>query len=133
MEEPGQLVSDDPHDSLAASPRRRVPASLFAGVSRSAVIIGFVSLFSDISGEMIYPVLPLFLTATLGAPATVVGLIEGIAVGTANAVGGFSGWSSDRLGRRKPMAFFGYALTAATRPVIAAAYVWPLVLAARFA
>ncbi|HJQ26169.1 MAG TPA: MFS transporter [Blastocatellia bacterium] len=108
-------------------------ASLFAGITRSAVIIGFVSLFSDISGEMIYPVLPLFLTATLGAPATVVGLVEGIAVGTANAVGGFSGWISDRLGRRKPIAFFGYALTAATRPVIAAAQVWPLVLGARFA
>jgi len=115
------------------SPRRRVPASLFAGVSRSAIIIGFVSLFSDISGEMIYPILPLFLTATLGAPATVVGLIEGIAVGSANVIGGFSGWVSDRLGRRKPVAFFGYALTAATRPVIAAAQVWPLVLAARFA
>jgi MFS family permease len=102
-------------------------------VSPSVVIIGFASLFSDISGEMIYPILPLFLTETLGAPATVVGLVEGIAVGTGNAIGGFSGWISDRLGRRKPVAFFGYAMTAATRPVIAAAQVWPLVLAARFA
>jgi MFS family permease len=108
-------------------------ASLFTGVSPSVVIIGFASLFSDISGEMIYPILPLFLTQTLGAPATVVGLVEGIAVGTGNAIGGFSGWISDRLGRRKPVAFFGYTLTAATRPVIAAAQVWPLVLAARFA
>ncbi|HKQ06897.1 MAG TPA: MFS transporter [Blastocatellia bacterium] len=126
-------MSSDSRDSLAASPRRRVAASLFAGVSRSAIIIGFVSMFSDISGEMIYPILPLFLTATLGAPATVVGLIEGIAVGLANVIGGFSGWISDRLGRRKPVAFFGYVLTAATRPVMAAAQVWPLVLAARFA
>ena len=108
-------------------------ASLFAGVSPSVVIIGFASLFSDISGEMIYPLLPLFLTQTLGAPATVVGLVEGIAVGTGNAIGGLSGWISDRLGRRKPVAFFGYAMTAATRPVIAAAQMWPLVLAARFA
>jgi MFS family permease len=123
----------DTSDALAESPHRSNTSSLFTGVSSSAIIIGFVSLFSDISGEMIYPILPLFLTETLNAPATVVGLIEGIAVGTGNAIGGFSGWISDRLGRRKPVAFFGYALTAATRPVIAAAQVWPLVLAARFA
>jgi len=103
------------------------------GLSRSAIIIGFVSLLSDISGEMIYPILPLFLTETLHAPATVLGLVEGIAVGASTAIGGFSGWISDRLGRRKPVAFFGYALTAATRPIIAAAQVWPVVLAARFA
>jgi MFS family permease len=121
------------HDLPADKANDTPAASLFAGVSSSAIIIGFVSLFSDISGEMIYPILPLFLTATLGAPATVVGLIEGIAVGTANAIGGFSGWLSDHLGRRKPVAFFGYALTAATRPVMAAAQVWPLVLGARFA
>ncbi|HKP14004.1 MAG TPA: MFS transporter [Blastocatellia bacterium] len=123
----------EPGDAPAESPPRPTAASLFTGVSSSAIIIGFVSLFSDISGEMIYPILPLFLTETLGAPATVVGLVEGIAVGTGNAIGGFSGWISDRIGRRKPIAFFGYALTAATRPVIAAAQVWPLVLAARFA
>ena len=123
----------EPGDAPAESPPRPTAASLFTGVSSSAIIIGFVSLFSDISGEMIYPILPLFLTETLGAPATVVGLVEGIAVGTGNAIGGFSGWISDRIGRRKPIAFFGYALTAATRPVIAAAQVWPLVVAARFA
>src|SRR5215510_3227937 len=103
------------------------------GLSRSAIIIGFVSLLSDISSEMIYPILPLFLTETLHAPATVLGLVEGLAVGASTAIGGFSGWISDRLGRRKPIAFFGYALTAATRPIIAAAQVWPVVLAARFA
>src|SRR5215813_12877783 len=92
------------------------------GLSRSAIIIGFVSLLSDISSEMIYPILPLFLTETLHAPATVLGLVEGIAVGASTAIGGFSGWISDRLGRRKPVAFFGYALTAVTRPLIAAAH-----------
>src|SRR4051794_31734307 len=89
----------NPDETIAASPRRRVPASLFAGVSPSVVIIGFASLLSHIRGEMIYPILPLFLTQTLGAPATVVGLVEGIAVGTGNAIGGLSGWISDRLGR----------------------------------
>jgi MFS family permease len=92
-----------------------------------------VSLLADISSEMIYPVLPLFLTATLGAPATVVGLIEGIAVGASQIVTGLSGWISDRLGKRKPLAIAGYALTALTRPVIAAAGAWPVVLVARFA
>jgi MFS family permease len=100
---------------------------------RSVIIIGLVSLLGDISSEMIYPVLPLFLTATLGAPATVVGLIEGIAVGASQIVTGFSGWISDRIGRRKPVAFVGYALTAIARPVIAAAGAWPVVLVARFA
>jgi MFS family permease len=119
-------------DDVALSPRRPVAPSLFSGLSRSAIIIGLVSLLSDISGEMIYPILPLFLTETLHAPATVVGLIEGIAVGASTAIGGLSGWLSDRLGRRKPVAFAGYALTAVTRPVIAAAQVWPVVLAARF-
>lgn len=119
-------------DGIAVSPPRPVAPSLISGLSRSAIIIGLVSLLSDISGEMIYPILPLFLTETLHAPATVIGLIEGIAVGASTAIGGLSGWLSDRLGRRKPIAFAGYALTAVTRPVIAAAQVWPVVLAARF-
>ena len=120
-----------PHGS-SAPPLSR--ASTFAkGLPRSAIIIGLVSLLSDISGEMIYPILPLFLTETLHAPATVLGLIEGVAVGASTAIGGFSGWISDRIGRRKPVAFAGYALTALTRPMIAAAQVWTVVLGARFA
>ena len=118
---------------ISSSPQLPRSTALFAGLSRSAVIIGLVSLLSDISSEMIYPILPLFLTETLRAPATVVGLIEGIAVGASTAIGGISGWLSDRLGRRKPVAFAGYALTAVTRPMIAAAQVWPVVLGARFA
>jgi MFS family permease len=107
-----------------------VPAS---ALSRSVIIIGLVSLMSDTSTEMIYPIMPVFLTQVLSAPATVVGLIEGIAVGTASVVSGLSGWMSDRFGRRKPVAFTGYFLTAASRPLIAFAAAWPLVLAARLA
>ncbi|MEK6322394.1 MAG: MFS transporter [Acidobacteriota bacterium] len=88
---------------------------------------------ADISSEMIYPILPTFLTQTLRAPATVVGLIEGLAVGTASVVSGISGWISDRIRRRKPVAFAGYALTAVSRPMISFATGWPLVLGARFA
>jgi MFS family permease len=102
-------------------------------LSRSAIIVGLVSLLSDISTEMIYPLVPIFLTETLAAPKMAVGLIEGIAVGTASIVTAFSGWISDRMGRRKPVAFAGYALTAASRPLLALASVWPVVMGARFA
>ena len=137
--EEGKRSRGDQGDSSAPFPlRSSAPpplrsSSLTTGLTRSAVIIGLVSLLSDISSEMIYPILPLFLTETLRAPATVIGLIEGIAVGASTAIGGISGWISDRLGRRKPVAFAGYALTAVTRPMIAAAQVWPVVLGARFA
>ena len=104
-----------------------------AALSRSTIIIGLVSLMADISSEMIYPLLPIFLTQTLAAPATIVGLIEGIAVGTASIVSGISGRISDLIGRRKPVAFFGYLLTAVSRPLISFAAAWPVVLGARFA
>ena len=102
-------------------------------LSKSAITIGLVSLFADISTEMIYPLLPIYLTRVLAAPKAAVGLIEGIAVGTASIVTAFSGWISDRLGRRREVAFCGYALTALSRPLIAFASIWPLVLVARFA
>jgi MFS family permease len=100
-------------------------------LSRSAIIIGLVSLLSDISSEMIYPVLPIFLTQILQAPATVVGLIEGITNGAANLVPVVSGWLSDRSGRRKPIAFLGFMLSALSRPVIGLATGWTTVFAAR--
>jgi MFS family permease len=121
-----------PSASSASHPHPGSPASP-AGLSRSAIIIGLVSLLGDISSEMIYPILPVFLTQTLRAPATVVGLIEGVAVGAASVVSGVSGWFSDRIRRRKAVAFAGYALTAVSRPLLALAAVWPVVLAARFA
>src|SRR5690349_9555852 len=121
------MIQDDPREHTIEN-----RDTVVAGLTGSAIVIGLVSLLSDISGEMIYPILPVFLTETLHAPATVVGLVEGIAVGASTAIGGISGWLSDLLGRRKPVAFAGYALTAVTRPMIAAARVWPVVLAARF-
>lgn len=122
---PPRLNSSAPPHLSSSSPG--------AGLSRSTIIIGLVSLLGDISSEMIYPILPVFLTQTLRAPATVVGLIEGLAVGSASVVSGVSGWISDRIRRRKLVAFSGYALTAVSRPMIAFASVWPLVLGARFA
>ena len=120
-------------EPVAPSPPRPLAPSPASGLSRSTIIIGLVSLLGDISSEMIYPILPTFLTQTLHAPATVVGLIEGFAVGTASVVSGFSGWISDRIRRRKHVAFVGYALTAVSRPMISFATAWPVVLGARFA
>src|SRR2546429_5330422 len=81
---------------------------------------------------MLYPVLPLFLTTRLGAPASAVGVVEGIAEATQNVVQGGSGWLADRLRRNKPVALVGYALAALARPAIGLATGWPQVLAGRF-
>jgi len=69
---------------------------------------GVCSLFADISSEMLYPILPIFLTQLLYASGSVVGVVEGIAGATQNIVQGFSGWLSDRLQKRKALALIGY-------------------------
>jgi MFS family permease len=94
--------------------------------------LAFASLFADISTEMLYPILPIFLTQTLKASGSVVGLIEGIAGATQNIVQGFSGALSDKLQRRKPVALVGYFLSAIGKPLMGAATVWQGVLGARF-
>src|ERR1044072_5832745 len=101
-------------------------------ISRSALIIGLVSFLSDSSSEMIYPVFPIFLTQVLNAPVTVVGIIEGLTNGIANIIPVGAGWLSDRSGRRKPVAFVGFLLSAVSRPAIGLANFWGVVLGARF-
>lgn len=93
--------------------------------------LSWVSFANDAGSELAYPVLPLFLTVTLGAPVAVVGLIEGIAEGVTVALRGVAGRLSDRRARRKPWIVLGYALTAVARPVVAAAPAWGWVLGAR--
>jgi MFS family permease len=105
--------------------------SVLPGISRNVLLLGLVSLFTDASSEMVYPLVPLFLTGTLGAPVAVVGLIEGLAEATASVLKGLSGWLSDRSGRRKPLVVAGYSLAAVTKPLLALAGAWPLVLGAR--
>src|SRR5947209_7482007 len=103
----------------------------FSGLSANTFLLAFSSLFADISSEMLYPVLPLFLTQTLGASASIVGLVEGIAQATQNIVQGLSGWVSDKLKQRKPIALIGYALAAVAKPLIGLSTAWPGVLGAR--
>ncbi|MCB2094770.1 MAG: MFS transporter [Rhodobacteraceae bacterium] len=102
------------------------------GIPRGVVALGFVSLFMDVSSEMIHGLLPLFLTGTLGASALILGLVEGVAEAAAQITKVFSGVLSDRFGRRKPLAVLGYGLSAATKPLFAFAMAPWLVLGARF-
>ncbi len=99
---------------------------------RTVWALGFVSLFMDVSSEMIHALLPVFLISTLGASAALVGLIEGIAEGTASITKMFSGALSDWLGKRKLLAVIGYGLGALTKPVFALAVTPLQVLVARF-
>ncbi|HEY3889254.1 MAG TPA: MFS transporter [Caulobacteraceae bacterium] len=104
----------------------------FSGVTRNTVLLAFASLFADISSEMLYPVLPIFLTQILAASGSLVGLIEGVAEATQNIVQGFSGSLSDKLQRRKPIALVGYALAAIAKPLIGVSTGWQGVLGGRF-
>lgn len=110
------------------SKKKRYPL----GVSRNVFYTGLVSLFMDISSEMVYPLVPLFLTKTLGATKTAVGVIEGIAEATASILKVFSGYLADRFGKKKLLMTAGYATSALSRPVMAAAGAWGEVLTARF-
>ena len=103
----------------------------FSGLSRNTFLLALASLFADISTEMLYPVLPIFLTQILNASGSVVGLVEGIAVAMQNIVQGLSGSLSDRLQRRKSIALAGYFLTAIAKPLIGLSTVWQGVLGAR--
>jgi MFS family permease len=97
------------------------PKKNFLGLDRNIFSLGWVSFFTDVSSEMIYPLLPVFLTAVLGVGTTFVGLVEGIAEATASLLKLFSGWLSDRLGKRKALVLFGYTLSSFVRPLVAAA------------
>ncbi len=103
---------------------RAIPGSIWA--------LGFVSMFADISSEMIHSLLPVFLVSVLGASTLAVGLIEGIAESTALITKVFSGTLSDYLGRRKLLTSIGYGLAAFTKPLfpLASSVAW--VVTARF-
>ncbi|MDQ2983913.1 MAG: MFS transporter, partial [Actinomycetota bacterium] len=94
--------------------------------------LSWVSFANDVASELMYPIIPLFLTGTLRAPVAAIGVIEGVAEGIAVGLRGVAGWLSDRSGgRRLPWIVWGYATSAAARPVIAAAPAWGWVLVGR--
>jgi MFS family permease len=102
------------------------------GIPRTVWALGFVSMFMDISSEMIHSLLPVFLVTVLHAGTVSVGLIEGASEAVALMAKTFSGALSDWLGRRKALLFIGYAIGTATKPLFALAAGVPLVFAARF-
>jgi MFS family permease len=110
------------HDSPAVRPR--IPAGIW--------VLGFVSLLMDVSSEMIHALLPIYLVAALGASATTVGIIEGVAEATASITKVFSGALSDWLGKRKFLAALGYGLAALTKPIFPLAHTIGWLFAARF-
>lgn len=102
-------------------------------LGRNVYVLAAVSFFTDVSSEMIYPLLPVFLTTMLGASAGFIGAIEGAAESTASLLKLASGWWSDRVRRRKPLVVAGYALASAMRPLVALARTAGDVLAIRVA
>ena len=106
-------------------PAQRIPRTVWA--------LGLVSLLMDTSSEIVHALLPLFMTVQLGLSVAMLGLIDGVAEATASITKLFSGYISDRLGRRKPLILIGYGLAAITKPVFAIAGSAGLVFGARFA
>jgi len=86
-------------------------------IPRQVLILGFVSLFTDMASEMLYPVTPIFLTAVLGSSMAVVGIIEGIAEVTAGLLKGYAGSLSDKIGKRSIFVVIGYSLSALAKPL----------------
>jgi MFS family permease len=99
---------------------------------RNIIVLGLASLLTDVSSEMVYPLLPLFLSS-LGSGPAILGFIEGAAESTASLLKVFSGYWSDRLRRRKPLTIAGYAASTLGKLLLALAGGWPLVLAGRLA
>ena len=110
--------------TVAGNSRPRIPRGIW--------VLGLVSLFMDVSSEMIHGLLPLYVVGTLGASALALGWIEGIAEAIASITKLFSGALSDWLGRRKALALAGYALAALSKPMFPLAPTLGWVVAARF-
>jgi MFS family permease len=105
------------------------------GISRNVFALGWVSFFTDLASEMLYPVIPLFLIGTLGASPAVLGLVDGIAEGISSGLRWITGAISDRWRRRKPAIFLGYLVSAISKPVMGLGAIggWPIFLIGRTA
>ena len=100
------------------------------GFSRNIIIVGFVSLFTDLSSQMVFPLIPLYLVS-IGASALIIGIVEGAAESTASLLKVFSGHWSDKIEKRKPFIFAGYGISSITKPLFGFAKIWPFVLIVR--
>ncbi len=105
---------------------------MFKKIPGNVYLLGLISFFNDIASEMIYPIVPIFLTTILGAPVSLVGLIEGIAEGTASIMKFVSGYVSDKKKKRKIFVVWGYGFGALSKLLIGLASSWVFVLFAKF-
>lgn len=101
------------------------------GLNPNIFFLGLISFLTDVSSEMIFTLIPLFLANVLRAAPVIIGLIEGIAESTASLLKIFSGWLSDKLGKRKSLAIIGYGLSTFAKPFMYIATTWGLVLGIR--
>ena len=111
-----------------------MPRPKFRGITRNVIVLGWVSFFTDVASEMLYPVIPLFLVGTLGASPAMLGIIDGIAEGGSSILRWLAGAMSDRFHRRKPFIVVGYTISALSKPLMGFAAVaggWPLFLLGR--
>ncbi len=121
------MEQEKPDRLSACAERERLQKQGF----RNVILLGLVSLFVDISTEMVYPLIPLYLTAAFGATPALVGVIEGIAESLASLLKVFSGYISDRYRRKKPLAIFGYATALVYKLALILSASWGGILAAR--
>jgi MFS family permease len=117
---------------LKKKPEMNRPSTVSGAVPRTVVALGFVSLFMDMSSEIIHSLLPVFLATVIGASALYIGIIEGIAEAATPVTKLFSGAMSDWMGKRKPLILLGYGLAALTKPLFPLASGAGMVLVARF-
>jgi len=117
-------LNDRPFSTAALETLQALPAGIWT--------LGFVSMFMDISSELVHSLLPLFMATVLGASMTTIGIIEGVAEATAAITKVFSGAISDYFGRRKLLAGLGYGLAAVTKPIFPLATTISWVFSARF-
>ena len=110
---------------------KNITRKYFSGLTKNSVLLACASLFSDISTEMLYPILPVYLSQNLKASGSIIGIIEGVAQAAQNVIQGLSGWLSDKWQKRKPIALFGYMLSAVSKPLMGVFNGWPGVMGAR--
>jgi MFS family permease len=132
VDNPGEMVKGTTFDSCGPVDSSDPPGRKIWGLDRNVFFAGVASFFMDISSEMVYSLVPIFLSSVLGVNKSIIGVIEGIAETTASLLKMFAGWLSDRLGKRKGLMVFGYGVSTLSRPLLALSSGWGMVLGSRF-
>jgi MFS family permease len=121
-------MSEKNHDLLKPKESSFSKERYIRGISLNVLLMGLVSLFTDVSSEMITAVMPFFILSLSGGTILAIGLIDGVSNAVANIIKGFSGWISDKLKRRKAFVIAGYSVSNIVKPFIGAQSQWVAVL-----